>query len=220
MEKIPRAAFFTIASPPMAQNVADPHSWIAEHLSGPQDKFVEFAQQVYEDGTLDRKTKELIAVATASVGRCPHCTEGHIEGAKEAGASEEEIAEALAVAWTQGSGTQVFWMKDDFADILGDNWRREFLPDADAAFWDFKSDIFEGDVFTRQTKELLAVGVSCQHRCRHCTRSHMEAALEAGASKAEVAETLSVLWVVGGGTNVVWNKDDFEEHLHAVPTDA
>jgi len=199
----------------MAQNVSDSTNWIAEHLSGPQDKFVEFAKPVYENGTLDRKTKELIAVATASVGRCPHCTEGHIEGAKEAGASEEEISEALAVAWAQGSGTQVFWMKDDFADILGDNWRQEFLPDADAAFWDFKSDIFDGGTLPRRTKELLAAAASCQHRCRHCTRSHMEAALEAGATKAEVGEALAVLWVIGGGTNVVWNKEGFEEHLHS-----
>lgn len=204
----------------MAQNVSDPNSWIAEHLPGPQQKFIDFAQAVYGDGALDRKTKELIAVATASVGRCPHCTEGHIDGAKDAGASEQEIAEALAVAWAQGSGTQVFWMKDDFDELLGESWRRDFIPDADKAFWDFKSEIFENGVLPRKTKELLALAVSCQHRCRHCTRSHIKAAQEAGASKAEIAEALSVLWVIGGGTNVVWNKDGFEEHLHTAPVEA
>lgn len=201
----------------MAQNVSDPNSWIADHLSGPQQKFVDFAQKVYSEGALDRKTKELIAVATASVGRCPHCTEGHIEGAKEAGASEEEIAEALAVAWAQGSGTQMFWMKGDFDELLGETWRQEFIPEADAAFWEFKSEIFEKGALPRKTKELLAVAVSCQHRCRHCTRAHVEAALGAGASKAEIAETLGVLWAVGGGTNVVWNKEGFEEHLRDAP---
>jgi len=204
----------------MAQNVADPNSWIAEHLPGPQQKFIDFAENVYDKGALDEKTKELVAVTTASVGRCPHCTEGHIDGAKEAGASEEEIAEALAVGWAQGSGTQVFWMKDDFADLLGDNWRQNYIPEADAAFWDFKSDLFEDGVLPRKTKELIAVAVSCQHRCRHCTRAHIEAALKEGASKAEVAETLSVLWVIGGGTNVVWNKEGFEEHLHSEPAES
>lgn len=208
----------------MAQNVADPDSWIAEHLRGPQKKFVRFAQEVYEEGALDRKTKELIAAATASVGRCPHCTEGHLDGAEEAGASEAEIAEALAVAWAQGSGTQVFWMKDDFDELLGETWRQDFLPDADAAFWDFKSELFEEGVLPRKTKELIAVAVSCMLRCRHCTRSHIESAQEAGASTAEVAEALSVLWVIGGGTHVVWNKEGFEEHLHSskepVPPDA
>jgi len=201
----------------MAQNVADPTSWIAEHLSAPQEKFIDFATHVYEDGTLDRKTKELIAVATAAVGRCPHCTGGHIDGAKEAGATEKEIAEALAVAWAQGSGTQVFWMKDDFDELLGEDWRQNFVSDADTAFWEFKSEIFDGGVLSRKTKELLAVAVSCQHRCRHCTRSHIKKAQEAGATKAEVAEALAVLWVIGGGTNVVWNKEEFEDHLHSEP---
>lgn len=77
--------------------------------------------------------------------------------------------------------------------------------------------MFEDGALSRKTKELIAVAVSGQHRCRHCTRGHIKAALEAGASKAEVAETLSVLWVIGGGTNVVWNKEGFEEHLHSVP---
>lgn len=204
----------------MAQNVSDPNSWIAEHLSGPQQKFTDFASHVYDDGALNRKTKELIAVATASVGRCRHCTKGHIEGAKYAGASDQEVTEALAVAWSQGSGTQVFWMKDDFDDLLGENWRDDYIREADAAFWEFKSEIFESGALSRKTKELLAVAVSCQHRCRHCTRAHIEAALEAGASKAEVAETLSVLWVIGGGTNVVWNKEGFDEHLQSTPVDA
>lgn len=202
----------------MAQNAADPESWIAEHLRGPQTSFVEFARNVYEDGVLDRKTKELIASATASVGRCPHCTEGHLEGAKQAGASEEEIAEALAVAWAQGSGTQVFWMKEVFDDLLGETWRQDYLPEADAAFWDFKSELFEEGVLSRKTKELIAVAVSCQLRCRHCTKSHIESALEIGASEAEVAEALGVLWVIGGGTHVVWNKEGFEEHLGPQPS--
>lgn len=198
----------------MAGHVTAPDSWIAEHLPGPQEKFGDFAEKVYADGALDRKTKELIAAATASVGRCPHCTDGHLEGAKEAGASEEEVAEALAVAWGQGGGTQVFWMKNDFADLLGENWRQDFIPDADRAFWKFKSEVFENGVLPRKTKELIAVAVSSMLRCRHCTRAHIEGAFEAGAEKAEVAEALAVLWVIGGGTQVVWNKEGFEKHLH------
>lgn len=198
----------------MSQHVTDPESWIAEHLSEPQKKFSRFAARVYDGDALSRKTKELIAVATSSVARCPHCTDGHLETAKEEGATEEEIAESLAVAWGQGGGTQVFWMKDDFAELLGEDWRTEHLPDADRAFWDFKSSVFESDTLPRTTKELIAVAVSTILRCRHCTRSHIEKALEAGASKAAVAEALGVAWVIGSGTQVVWNQAGFEQHLH------
>ena len=200
----------------MAQHATSPDSWIAERLPAPQQKFAEFAKKVYNAGNaLDLKTKELIAVATSSVGRCPHCTDGHLAKAKQVGASEEEVAEALAVAWTQGGGTQVFWMKDDFAELLGENWRQDFIPEADRAFWDFKREVFEEGALDRKTKELIAVAVSSMLRCRHCTRAHIQAALKAGASKAEIAEALSVLWVIGSGVQIVWNKEGFEEHLRS-----
>lgn len=199
----------------MAQHATSPESWIADRLPGPQQRFKEFAQKVYAGDALDLKTKELIAVACSSVGRCPHCTDGHLEKAKEIGATEEEIAEALAVAWAQGGGTQVFWMYEDFDELLGDGWRQEFIPEADRAFWAFKREVFEEGALDRKSKELIAAAVSSMLRCRHCTRSHIEGALKAGASKAEVAETLSVLWVIGSGVQVVWNKDGFEEHLRS-----
>jgi len=198
----------------MSQHVANPDSWIAEHLPESQEKFARFAERVYDGDALSRKTKELIAAAASSVARCPHCTNGHLEGAIEEGATEEEIAEALAVAWGQGGGTQVFWMKEDVADVLGEDWRSEFLPTADRAFWDFKSSVFESETLPCATKELIAVAVSTMLRCRHCTRSHMEKALEGGASKAAVAEALGAAWVIGSGTQVVWNQEGFEEHLH------
>ena len=200
----------------MAQHATSPDSWIADRLPVPQQRFREFASKVYaEGGALDPKTKELIAVACSSVGRCPHCTNGHLAKAAEAGASEEEIADALAVAWAQGGGTQVFWMYEDFDELLGENWRREFIPEADRAFWAFKREVFEGGVLDRKIKELIAVAVSSMLRCRHCTRSHIQAAFKAGATKAEVAETLAVLWVTGSGVQIVWNQEGFMEHLRA-----
>ena len=199
----------------MAQHVTSPDSWIHDLLPEPQRKFGEFASRVYGGDALDLKTKELIAVACSSVGRCPHCTDGHLAKAKEVGASEQEIAEALAVAWGQGGGTQVFWVKEDFDELLGADWRREFLPEADRAFWEFKREVFENGALDRKTKELIAVVVSCMLRCRHCTRSHIESALEVGASRAEVAEALGVLWVIGSGVQVVWNKEGFEAHLRS-----
>lgn len=198
----------------MAQHATSPESWIADRIPGPQQKFKEFAQKVYaEGGALDLKTKELIAVACSSVGRCPHCTNGHLAKAKEAGASEEEIAEALSVAWSQGGGTQVFWMYEDFDELLGEGWRQQFIPEADRAFWAFKREVFQDGALPQKTKELIAVAVSSMLRCRHCTRGHIQGALKAGATKAEVAETLSVLWLIGSGVQVVWNQEGFETHL-------
>ncbi|MET0523766.1 MAG: carboxymuconolactone decarboxylase family protein [Nocardioides sp.] len=50
------------------------------------------------DGALDSKTKELIAIAVAATTQCPYCMEAHAGGAKKAGATESEVAEAVMVA--------------------------------------------------------------------------------------------------------------------------
>ncbi len=199
----------------MADNVTAPDSWISELIPGPQRRFGEFADEVYSDGALDTITRELIAAATASVGRCPHCTNGHIVKALEAGATEEQVAEALAVPWVIGGGTQVMWNKEDLAELLGSDWRKEYIPEADAAFWRFEGEVFQDGELDLRTKELIAIAVASQLRCGHCTRSHISAALEMGIGKREIAEALAVLWVIGGGVNVAWNQEGFTEHLHA-----
>lgn len=102
----------------MAQHATSQDSWIHDLLPEPQKKFRAFAARVYQEGALDLRTKELIAVACSSVGRCRHCTRSHIEAALEAGASRQEIAETLAVLWAIGSGVQVVWNKDGFEEHL------------------------------------------------------------------------------------------------------
>ncbi|WP_197703639.1 carboxymuconolactone decarboxylase family protein [Marinobacter sp. LV10R510-11A] len=41
------------------------------------DAFQEFSQKVFADGALDKKTKQLIAVAVAHVTQCGYCIRGH-----------------------------------------------------------------------------------------------------------------------------------------------
>jgi alkylhydroperoxidase/carboxymuconolactone decarboxylase family protein YurZ len=43
-----------------------------ELAPGTHDAFQEFSRQVFADGALDRKTKQLIAVAVAHVTQCPY----------------------------------------------------------------------------------------------------------------------------------------------------
>jgi AhpD family alkylhydroperoxidase len=66
--------------------------------------FMTFNQKVFEEGKLSTKTKELIAVACAHITRCPYCIDGHIQKAKQAGATDEEIAEVIFVAVAMNAG--------------------------------------------------------------------------------------------------------------------
>ncbi|TWU44421.1 Alkyl hydroperoxide reductase AhpD [Novipirellula aureliae] len=60
-------------------------------------------------GALDSKTKELIALAIAVTARCDGCIAYHTHDVLEAGASREEIMEALSVAILMGGGPSVIY---------------------------------------------------------------------------------------------------------------
>ena len=51
-----------------------------------------------EDGAIPKKYRELIAIAVAATTQCPYCIEAHAKGAKAAGATREEVAEAALLA--------------------------------------------------------------------------------------------------------------------------
>jgi AhpD family alkylhydroperoxidase len=59
---------------------------------------LEFIRRVEEKGVLDAKTKELIALAAGIVRHCEWCIAYHVKGARDAGASRDEILEAAWVA--------------------------------------------------------------------------------------------------------------------------
>src|SRR3954469_9120906 len=51
-----------------------------------------------EDGAIGRKYRELIALSVACTTQCPYCIEVHTKGAKNAGATREEVSEAVLIA--------------------------------------------------------------------------------------------------------------------------
>ena len=66
--------------------------------------FLEMERATYQDGALAKKHKELIAVGISVAKDCESCMQWHIEQAVAAGASFEEILEAIEVAIEMGGG--------------------------------------------------------------------------------------------------------------------
>ncbi|MFC3694779.1 carboxymuconolactone decarboxylase family protein [Chenggangzhangella methanolivorans] len=58
---------------------------------------------------LDAKTRELIALAVAVTTRCDGCIAVHSEAARKAGASKEELVEALGVAIALNAGAALVY---------------------------------------------------------------------------------------------------------------
>jgi AhpD family alkylhydroperoxidase len=65
-----------------------------------------FRKEAYKDGALNRKVKRLIALAVGFQAGCTRCIIGQTRDAVEAGASKEEILEAVSIAVVMG-GTAV-----------------------------------------------------------------------------------------------------------------
>jgi AhpD family alkylhydroperoxidase len=75
-----------------------------ELVPEPLSAFHEFSRRVFADGVLSAQVKQLIAVAVAHTTQCPYCIRGHTEGAVKAGATDEQIMEAIWVAAEMRAG--------------------------------------------------------------------------------------------------------------------
>lgn len=75
-----------------------------ETCTEPFQAFRQLNAAVFAEGALDAKTKQLIAVAAAHVTQCPWCIQSHTKAALKAGATREQIMEAVWVAAEMRAG--------------------------------------------------------------------------------------------------------------------
>lgn len=66
--------------------------------------FGEMHKAAFADGDLSKKVKELIALGIAISLRCDGCIASHARGAAMAGATEQEVAEAIGVSINMSGG--------------------------------------------------------------------------------------------------------------------
>src|SRR5919109_726868 len=78
--------------------------------------YFQFYQETYKTSVLDRKTKELIAIAASLATHCKGCLEGHIKKALKYGATKKELSETVAIAMGVSAASIV-----DLTDIAAEN---------------------------------------------------------------------------------------------------
>jgi AhpD family alkylhydroperoxidase len=66
--------------------------------------FAELSKAAMAPGALEPKTKELLALAMGVTLRCDGCIATHARGAASAGATREEVAEAIGVTLLMNGG--------------------------------------------------------------------------------------------------------------------
>lgn len=77
--------------------------------------FNEMAHAASRDGVLDRKTKELIALALGVAAHCDACIGFHVRTLVKLGASKAELEEALGMAVYMGGGPSLMYSANALA---------------------------------------------------------------------------------------------------------
>jgi AhpD family alkylhydroperoxidase len=68
-----------------------------------------YKHEVFKDGALSLREKEVIAVAISAFLKCDICLEVHAKDALEAGASKEQLREAMTVAMYLTGPSAMIW---------------------------------------------------------------------------------------------------------------
>ncbi|MBS9780269.1 MAG: carboxymuconolactone decarboxylase family protein [Moraxellaceae bacterium] len=79
--------------------------------------FNQLAQSATKDGALDKKTKELIALALAVGSRCDACIGFHTKALVNLGATEQEVAETLGMCVYMGGGPSMMYAAEAIASF-------------------------------------------------------------------------------------------------------
>jgi AhpD family alkylhydroperoxidase len=87
--------------PPATRELAQQRRRLAPDA---QAAFDAFGKAAFADGALSAKMKQIIAVAVAHVTQCPYCIKGHTKAARRAGATPQELMEAVWVAAEMRAG--------------------------------------------------------------------------------------------------------------------
>ena len=74
--------------------------------------FSDLAAAATKDGVLDKKTKELIALALGVAARCDGCLGFHTQALVKLGATKQEVVETLGMATYMGGGPSLMYAAD------------------------------------------------------------------------------------------------------------
>ena len=84
------------------------HKNIPETMQG----FNAMSKSATQDGALDKKTKELIALSIGVATRCDGCIGFHMEALVRLGATREEVEETIGMAVYMGGGPALMYGAD------------------------------------------------------------------------------------------------------------
>jgi len=82
-------------------------------------------------------------------------------------------------------------------------------PDVMKAFSAIAQTALAAKALDAKTKELIALGIGIAIRCDDCIAFHIKAALQCGATREEISETLGMAIYMGAGPSVMYASHAF-----------
>ena len=87
---------------------------------------------------------------------------------------------------------------------------RQDVPGPMSGFAQLHREAMADGALNKKAKELIALGIALAVRCDGCLTYHVHDALQAGASRDEIAETIGVAILMGGGPSVMYGAEALE----------
>ncbi|MCW2308393.1 carboxymuconolactone decarboxylase family protein [Rhodobium gokarnense] len=97
------------------KSLVDNNKALSEFIPDTMKAFGSVGAVAYKDGAMSRKHKELIAMAIGIAIRCDGCIAWHVQEARKAGATREEVAEVIGLAIQMGGGPSMVYGGRAFA---------------------------------------------------------------------------------------------------------
>lgn len=98
--------------PEITKRISTSMKVLRKDISDTMQGFSAMAQAATKDGALDKKTKEMIALAIGVSTRCDGCIGFHTEALVKLGATREEFEEVLGMAIYMGGGPSLMYAAD------------------------------------------------------------------------------------------------------------
>lgn len=102
----------TKSYPEITKRISENMKVLRKDISETMQGFSSMAMAATKDGALDKKTKELIALAIGVSTRCDGCIGFHAKTLVDLGATREEIEEMLGMAIYMGGGPSLMYAAD------------------------------------------------------------------------------------------------------------
>lgn len=187
------------------------------------DAWAGYRDEVFKEGLITVKDKQLIALACAYITECSHCIQLRTKLSKELGATDEEIAESVYIAMRLAMGQPYAFssialenydlMKSKESVFKGYFISKNITPQIQdfhkvsgkmhEKFSVFHDIVYEdGHLPKKLKKGLMGLACAILAKCPWCIRSCVRDGIQEGVTKEEIVEAINIAMVMNASACV------------------